>query len=120
MVSDIAAAASFRPRGEANTGGVGQKCGVDFEARPELVVSAGHALKPAPIEWNEGNLNAVADRDDIAAITHKIKGGLNGLDSRREWLAKLRPLINSVEFDEIVRLAGLSSGRGASCVVIGG
>jgi putative chitinase len=88
--------------GRGNYQRLGQKCGVDFEAHPKLVVSAEHALKPALIEWSEGNLNAAADRDDIEAITRKINGGLNGLDSRREWLAKLRPLIKSVEFDEVV------------------
>ena len=88
--------------GRGNYRRMGQKCGVDFEAHPELVVSAEHALKPALTEWSEGNLNAAADRDDIVAITRKINGGLNGLDSRREWLAKLRPLIKSVEFDEVV------------------
>ena len=87
--------------GRGNYRRMGQKCGVDFEAHPELVVSAEHALKPALTEWSEGNLNAAADRDDIVAITRKINGGLNGLDSRREWLAKLRPLIKSVEFDEV-------------------
>ncbi len=83
--------------GRGNYRRMGQKCGVDFEAHPELVLSAEHALKPALAEWSEGNLNAAADRDDIVAITRRINGGLNGLDDRRAWLAKLRPLIKSVE-----------------------
>ena len=68
---DIAAAASFVTTGRGNYRRMGQKCGVDFEAHPELVVSAEHALKPALTEWSEGNLNAAADRDDIVAITRK-------------------------------------------------
>jgi putative chitinase len=87
--------------GRDNYRRIGRKCGVDFEMRPELIVSAEHALKPALTEWSEGNLNAAADRDDIVAITRKINGGLNGLDSRREWLAKLKPLIKSVEFIDV-------------------
>jgi putative chitinase len=86
--------------GRGNYRRMGQKCGVDFEAHPELVLSAEHALKPALAEWSEGNLNAAADRDDIVAITRRINGGLNGLDDRRAWLAKLRPLIKSVELIE--------------------
>ncbi len=84
--------------GRGNYRRMGQKCGVDFEAQPELVVSAEHALKPALAEWTEGNLNAAADRDDILTITKKINGGTNGLASRRDWLAKLKPLITAVEF----------------------
>ncbi|MBV8747351.1 MAG: peptidoglycan-binding protein, partial [Xanthobacteraceae bacterium] len=84
--------------GRANYRRMGQKCGVDFEAQPELVISAEHALKPALAEWNENNLNAAADRDDIVTVTRRINGGLNGLNERAGWLAKLKPLIQSVEF----------------------
>jgi predicted chitinase/peptidoglycan hydrolase-like protein with peptidoglycan-binding domain len=84
--------------GRDNYRRMGQKCGVDFEAQPELVVSAEDALKPALAEWSEGNLNAAADRDDIVSITRRINGGQIGLDSRRDKLAKLKPLITSVEF----------------------
>ena len=79
--------------GRANYRRMGQKCRVDFEAHPELVLSAEHALKPALAEWTEGNLNAAAGRDDIVAITRKINGGLNGLASRRTWLAKIKRAI---------------------------
>lgn len=81
--------------GRGNYRRMGQKCGVDFEGHPELVLSAQHALKPALAEWGEGNLNAAADRDDIVTITKRINGGLNGLNDRRAWLAKInRTLIN--------------------------
>src|SRR5262249_46943113 len=78
--------------GRCNYRDMGQKCQVDFEAQPELVMSAEHALKPALAEWTAGNLNAAADHDDIVAITRKINGGLIGLDSRRHKLATLKPL----------------------------
>lgn len=83
--------------GRANYRRMGQKCGVDFEGHPELVLSAEHALKPALAEWAEGNLNAAADRDDILAITKKINGGTNGLDSRKDWLRKIKPLVLNVD-----------------------
>lgn len=76
--------------GRANYRRMGQKVGVDFEAHPEWVLTAEHALKPALAEWTEGGLNAAADRDDIRAITKKINGGYNGLDDRRRWLAKAK------------------------------
>lgn len=83
--------------GRANYRRMGQKCGVDFEARPELVLSAAHALKPAIAEWTEGKLNDAADNDDIKAITRRINGGYNGLDDRAAWLRKIKPLIDKVD-----------------------
>lgn len=82
--------------GRDNYRRMGQRCGVDFETYPELVIAAEHALKPALAEWTEGNLNAAADRDDIRAITKRINGGYNGLADREEWLRRVSPLIDGV------------------------
>ena len=90
---------TYRGRGILQTTGresyrkFGRKCGVDFEGNPDLIISAEHALKPALAEWEESNLNAAADRDDIVAVTKGINGGTVGLKSRREWLARIRPFI---------------------------
>jgi putative chitinase len=83
--------------GRANYRRMGQKCGVDFEGHPELVLSAEHALKPALAEWAESNLNVAADADDIMTITRRINGGYNGIDGRKEWFRKIRPLIDTVD-----------------------
>lgn len=84
--------------GRANYRRMGEACGVDFEAQPELVLSAEHALKPALAEWSEGDLNRYADKDDITTITRRINGGLNGLADRRQWLRRLKPIITAVDF----------------------
>lgn len=89
--------------GRANYRRMGQKCGVDFEANPELVVSAEHALKPALAEWTEGHLNEAADRNDLRAITRKINGGYNGLPDREAWFNRIRPLIDKVDLDPAAR-----------------
>lgn len=78
--------------GRANYRRMGQRCGVDFEGHPELVLSAEHALKPALAEWTEGNLNVLADKSDIRGITRRINGGYNGLAEREIWFQKVRPL----------------------------
>lgn len=85
--------------GRFNYRAMGKKCGVDFEAHPELVLSAEHALKPALAEWTAGNLNVSADADDIRAITRRINGGYNGLDDRIAWFKKIRPLCNDLDLD---------------------
>ena len=84
---------------------MGQKCGVDFEGQPDLVLAAEHALKPALCEWTEGRLNAFADCDDILSISRAINLGNpraprrpNGMEDRVAWYARVRPLIDCVEF----------------------
>jgi uncharacterized protein (TIGR02594 family) len=91
--------------GRANYRRMGQKCGVDFEDQPDLVLAADHALKPALCEWTESRLNAFADCDDILSISRAINLGNprvprrpNGMEDRVAWYAKLRPLIERVEF----------------------
>lgn len=92
--------------GRGNYRRMGEKCGIDFESRPELVLNPEHALKPALAEWTEGNLNAAADRDDILAITKRINGGTNGLAERKQWFAKILPLIGKLDFVATTPAAG--------------
>src|SRR5215470_577507 len=93
---------------------IGESCSVDFENHPELLLSAEHALKPALAEWTSGNLNVFADNNDFLAISKAInlgnpraKGTPNGLSSRADWLARIRPLIDVVEFkiDDVVSVS---------------
>lgn len=86
---------------------MGQKCGVDFEANPTLVLSAEHALKPALAEWTSGHLNDFADHDDILSISRKINlgntkstGTPNGMADRRVWLLKLKRAITVVNLED--------------------
>lgn len=89
--------------GRYNYRTIGEKCGVDFEGHPELVLSAQHALKPALSEWAAGQLNQFADRDDVLSISRKINLGNtkstrtpNGMADRQAWLAKLKRVITVV------------------------
>ena len=84
---------------------MGQKCGVDFEGQPDLVLAAEHALKPALCEWTEARLNAFADCDDILSISRAINLGNprvprrpNGMEDRVAWYARVRQLIDRVDF----------------------
>ncbi len=79
--------------GRANYRRLGQRAGVGLEASPELVIAAQHALSPALLEWAEGNLNAAADRNDIAAITRRINGGFNGFADRKAWFDRVWRLV---------------------------
>lgn len=75
----------------------GQLCGVDFYGDPSKIVSRAHALKPALYEWKAKGCNALADRNDIGGITRKVNGGTNGLESRKQWFARVYPLCKGDE-----------------------
>ena len=40
--------------------------------------------------WKQHKLNALADRDDVTAVTQVINGGLNGLADREAKLARAK------------------------------
>jgi predicted chitinase len=54
---------------------------------PDLVASE-YAVHSAVFYWDRNDLNRLADRDDVVALTKRINGGLNGLAHRRELLNK--------------------------------
>ncbi|XP_076029878.1 glycosyl hydrolase family 19 domain-containing protein HI_1415-like [Oratosquilla oratoria] len=38
--------------------------------------------------WKRANLNQLADKDDVEAVTRRINGGVNGLDDRKAYLRR--------------------------------
>src|SRR5262245_35151449 len=64
----------------------------DFEASPDEVISAQWCLRIATAEWMAKGCNAMADRDDIRAITRAINGGLIGLADRMEWARRTKAI----------------------------
>ncbi|KQR75763.1 peptidoglycan-binding protein [Rhizobium sp. Leaf341] len=69
----------------------------DFEARPELVAEFPWAAWAAFYYWSSRNLNALADRDDLVAVTRVINGGRNGLDDRRLKLGKAKSALTQLQ-----------------------
>lgn len=43
--------------------------------------------------WTTRKLNVLADRDDIVGVTQKINGGQNGIDLRKQWLARFKAVL---------------------------
>ena len=64
-------------------------CNQDVVADPDRV-SGDLAVHSAVFFWQRNELNALADIDDLNAITRRINGGLNGFADRRELLEKAR------------------------------
>jgi putative chitinase len=64
----------------------------DFEANPVELENFPWALLAGITYWRGRNINRAADRDDVVTVTKLINGGLNGLDVRRQYLAKAKPI----------------------------
>jgi putative chitinase len=69
--------------GRTNYRNYGAALGLDLENNPQLAAVPENAVRIACEYWRRNNLNALADRDDIEAITRRINGGVNGLADRR-------------------------------------
>lgn len=57
---------------------------------PQMLESAPNAAMSAGWFWQSRGLNAMADADDLERVTRAINGGTNGIEHRRELLAKYK------------------------------
>lgn len=80
----------FQLTGRANYKAAGDALGVDLVGQPEAAAQFPLAARIAAWYWGTRNLNALADRDDLRAITRKINGGFNGFESRRAYLVRAK------------------------------
>lgn len=68
----------------------------DFEAEPARAAEFPWAAWGAIWFWVTRNLNVVADRDDLLAVTKSINGGKNGLAARGEKLARAKAALAKI------------------------
>jgi putative chitinase len=83
--------------GRANYKKYGDVLGINLVDDPEKAAEPATSLLIACEYWNEHKLSEFADRDDIVTITRRINGGLNGIESRRAYLAKAKRALSRVE-----------------------
>ncbi len=76
--------------GRANYRRMGEKLGLPLEETPEQAADPRTSLKIACAFWAERRINDPADADDLASVTRRVNGGLNGLEERRAYLAKAK------------------------------
>ncbi len=67
--------------------------GLPLVQQPELREQHGRALVSSLAFWERNGCNALADRDDVAALTRRINGALIGLADRRTRTAKAKALL---------------------------
>ncbi len=81
--------------GRANYAEYGRELGreADLLQTPELVeTDIDLCIDVAGWFWAKRGLNALADTDDLTAVTKRINGGLNGLGDRRRLLKRTKSL----------------------------
>jgi len=79
--------------GRANYRTFGREIGIDLEAHPEIAAIPSIGIHTAVKYWDSRGLNALADADDLLAITRRINGGTNGLQDRQVRTDKAKGLI---------------------------
>lgn len=78
--------------GRENYRKCGQGLGTDLEAEPELLRAARWAARSAGWFWKTHNLNELADKRDVVAMTRRINGGTIGLPHRQALYEAALPL----------------------------
>jgi putative chitinase len=78
--------------GRANYRDFGWKIDMDLEAEPQQLEKPGPAAEASARYWLANGINAEADADDVVGVTRRINPALAGLDARRLWLSRARPL----------------------------
>lgn len=79
--------------GRTNYTTYGHAMGMDLLDRPEQLEKPGPASLSAGWFWYRNKLNALADVDDLEAVTRRVNGGMNGLELRRIWLQRFKEAI---------------------------
>jgi putative chitinase len=77
--------------GRANYALYGQAKGrnfVDGDAYEHIATDPQLAVDVACWFWQRNHINQLADADDVAAVTRRVNGGLNGFDERKDYLAR--------------------------------
>ena len=76
--------------GRDNYTRTGQALGLDLAEDPDLAETPTVAARIAAHFWAAHGLNALADHDDVRAITHAINGGEVGLEERKAAVARAK------------------------------
>ncbi len=74
--------------GRHNYTEAGKALNLDLVNHPELASRPENASRIAAWYWNSHNINQLADRGDVVAVTQAINGGTNGLSDRQAYYAR--------------------------------
>ncbi|WP_406853373.1 hypothetical protein WEU32_06960 [Brevundimonas sp. BH3] len=91
--------ANYRARGVFQISGAysyaayGIRLGVKLTSSPERLIEPSVSMALACMIWSDRKCNALADADDLSAVTKKIAGGTGGLSERQAYLDRIKSLL---------------------------
>jgi putative chitinase len=83
--------------GRANYTAAAHRLKRDLVGNPDLAAVPATSLLIACDFWNAQKINSPCDRDDIITVTKLVNGSLNGIDSRRAYLAKAKSALAQLQ-----------------------
>ena len=72
---------------------IGGKGATDVVLHPTLLATPKYAVLSACWFFKTAGCLALADKDDVRAVTKKVNGGLNGFDQRKLYLKRAKEVI---------------------------
>ncbi len=87
--------------GRNNYRAVGRALGLPLEDEPEIAADPVTSLRIACYFWRCHRINVPADKDDLAAVTRIVNGGLNGLAERRLYLERAKAALARLHGDPV-------------------
>lgn len=84
---------AYRGGGGMHSTGRDAYARLGLEEEPDLIETAEHCLRGALDHWTRRGCNALADLNDIRAITKAVNGGYNGYAERVAWFNRIWPLL---------------------------
>lgn len=76
---------------------VGRIAKLPLKQSPDMARNPAFAPEIAAAFWTWKNLNSTCDVGDFVGNTKKINGGTIGIEDRRAWLAKVKPIVDALE-----------------------
>jgi putative chitinase len=92
--------------GRANYAAAGERLKLDLIGSPDLAAEPATSVLTACDFWKAHNINPDCDQDNLIAVTRKVNGGLNGLESRRAYLAKAKAALAKLQAGQLPASAG--------------
>jgi putative chitinase len=81
--------------GRSNYTNLSKDIGVSVEETVAYLGTPEGAVESAAWFWSKNGLNALADKDDVVAVTKKINGGTIGLDDRKKHTEEFKELLDA-------------------------